>query len=320
MKCNVTVPAELGGEERRLWASFCEDSCLDSPFLSWQFADAVGRIRGDSRVAVLEDGGEVLGFLPFQSDARGEGSPLGASISDAQAFVAPRPWTFDAPGLVTQAGLASWSFDHLIVEQEPFVPFHRYRHRSPVVDLTGGYDEFIQRLRRHSKDFLPQVLRRRRKLERDIGPVHLEWRSTAFSSDMARLQQWKSDQYRRTEVWDRFSRPWIVETIHALAEVQDEPCTGILSALRSGDQLAAVHFGLASKSRLCWWFPAYEPELGRYSPGLIMLLELISAAAERGVAVLDLGRGEHDYKFRVADRFYEVDEGALITNERGGRH
>jgi CelD/BcsL family acetyltransferase involved in cellulose biosynthesis len=70
---------------------------------------------------------------------------------------------------------------------------------------------------------------------------------------------------------------------------------------------------LLSGDRLCWWFPAYDPELARYSPGLILLLELIAEGAARGVPVLDLGRGEHDYKLRVADRFYEVAEGEVTS-------
>ncbi len=73
----------------------------------------------------------------------------------------------------------------------------------------------------------------------------------------------------------------------------------------------AVHLGLQSADRLCWWFPAYDPELGRYSPGLILLLALIAEGSARQVPILDLGRGEHDYKLRVADRFYEVAEGEV---------
>jgi CelD/BcsL family acetyltransferase involved in cellulose biosynthesis len=315
MKATTTLPHELGSDERRLWAQFCEDKSLESPFLSWEFANALGKTRTDSRVAVVEDDGVVVGFLPFQIASNGRGVPLGASISDAQAFIAPRPWTFDATRLVAEAGMTTWSFDHLVVDQEPFAPFHRSRHRSPFVDLAGGYEAFLGGLRGISKDFLPQVLRRRRKLEREIGPVALEWRSRSFSSDMSALQRWKSEQYRRTAVWDRFAQPWIITALESLGDVDGDGGLGVLSSLRAGDRLAAVHFGLVNSRRFCWWFPTYDPELGSYSPGLILLLELISAAAQRGIDTVDLGRGEHDYKLRVTDRFYEVAEGELATEK-----
>jgi CelD/BcsL family acetyltransferase involved in cellulose biosynthesis len=89
----------------------------------------------------------------------------------------------------------------------------------------------------------------------------------------------------------------------------------VLCVVRAGDRVAAVHLGLLSVDRLCWWFPSYDPDLGRYSPGLILLLELIAEGAARRVPVLDLGRGEHDYKLRVADRFYEVAEGEVMNGE-----
>jgi CelD/BcsL family acetyltransferase involved in cellulose biosynthesis len=73
----------------------------------------------------------------------------------------------------------------------------------------------------------------------------------------------------------------------------------------------AVHLGLLGKDRLSWWFPAYDPDFGRYSPGLILLLDLINEASSRGIPLVDLGRGEHDYKLRVTSQFYEVAAGEV---------
>jgi CelD/BcsL family acetyltransferase involved in cellulose biosynthesis len=310
VKTTVRAPEEITAEERLLWSDYVRHGPLGSPFLSWTFVDIIARVRDDVRVAVIEDAGGP-GFFPFQAGSGHTGAPVGAGISDAQAFIAPPPWTFDPGRLLAGAGLARWGFDHLVVEQAPFVPYHRSRHRAPVVDLGDGYEAFIGRLRSHSRDFLPQVLRRRRKLEREVGPVTFEWSTRDVDAAMGALREWKSEQYRRTGVWDRFSRPWIAGALDRLSAAVDPDCTGVLGVLRSGDRLAAVHLGLLSVDRLCWWFPAYDPELGRYSPGLILLLELIAGAADRHVPLLDLGRGEHGYKLRVADRFYEVAEGEL---------
>ena len=72
-----------------------------------------------------------------------------------------------------------------------------------------------------------------------------------------------------------------------------------------------MHLGLGGLTSLSWWFPAYDPELGPYSPGLVLLLDLAEFAAERGLAMVDLGRGEHGYKLRVATGEYTVAEGEV---------
>jgi CelD/BcsL family acetyltransferase involved in cellulose biosynthesis len=280
VKVTVLRPGEVDAEGRLLWSDCLGRRPFGSPFLSWAFVDVMGRVRDDVRVALVEDGGE-LGFFPFQADSDRTGAPAGAGISDAQAFISGQPWLLDPRHLLAGAGVTRWSFDHLLVEQASFVPYHRSRHRVPVVDLGDGYEAFAARLRSHSRDFLSQVLRRRRKLEREVGPVTFEWLTDDASGAMRALREWKSQQYGRTGVWDRFARPWIAEAVDRLSVSVDPDCTGVLSVLRCGDRLAAVHLGLQSADRLCWWFPAYDPGLGRYSPGLILLLALIADGAAR---------------------------------------
>jgi CelD/BcsL family acetyltransferase involved in cellulose biosynthesis len=310
---NVTVvhPNELGPDERRAWDRFGREPALGSPFLSWQFTRIVGHLRDDARVAVIHEDGENRGFLAFQVGPHDTGAPLGATIADAQAVMCRADWGFDPRQVISAAGLARWQFDHLVTAQVPFFPYHHQRHRSPVVHLQLGYDQFLQGLRAHSKDLLAQVGRRRRNLERDAGPVWCEWQSTRHQEDLRDLMRWKSEQYDRARTWDRFEQPWIAEAVARLAESRDPACTGTLTALRAGDRLVAAHFGLLGRDRLSWWFPAYDPNFGRYSPGLILLLDIIAEASRRAVPVVDLGRGEHSYKLRVTSDFYEVAEGEV---------
>lgn len=317
MRATILRPGELGPGERQQWAAFCEDPALASPFLSWEFCHAVDQVRHDARVAVIEEGAELRGFFAFQAGADRTGEPIGAAIGDAQALICRAGWSCDPRQLVEQAGLACWRFDHLVVTQAPFVPYHHRRHRSPVVPLPAGYASFLEGVRATSRDLLAQVARRRRKLEREVGPVVCEWQSSHGQEDLRQLEQWKSDQYARTGVWDRFAQPWIAEVLSGLASTASPSCTGVLSVLRAGDRLAAAHFGLLGRDRLSWWFPAYDPDLGRYSPGLILLMDLIAHAAERGVGQVDLGRGEHDYKLRFTRRFYEVAEGVVEAEPVG---
>jgi CelD/BcsL family acetyltransferase involved in cellulose biosynthesis len=311
MKATVVPPAELGPLERERWASLGLAPALGSPFLSAEFARIIGELRPDARVAVFDDGHTAGAFLAFQVDGEGVGRPIGATIADAQAVMCDPDWDFDAREIVAAAGLSCWHFDHLVLSQQPFAPYYRQRHRAPLVDLRAGHEHFLGEVRAHSRDLLAQVGRRRRKLEREVGPVVCEWQSSQPGDDLMQLEQWKSDQYARDQTWDRFAAPWIAEAVRRLVPSRDPACTGVLTALRAGDRLVAAHFGLLGADRLSWWFPAYDPEFARYSPGLILLLSLIAAAAERDVPVIDLGRGEHGYKLRVTPHFSEVAEGCV---------
>src|SRR5207249_5712051 len=85
----VGRPAELGETEVDVWRAFQRgDDALASPFLAPEFAFAVGAARDDSRVAVVEDGGEPVAFFAFSTGADGVGAPIGPTICDAQALVA----------------------------------------------------------------------------------------------------------------------------------------------------------------------------------------------------------------------------------------
>ncbi len=316
MKVTVVHPGDLSAVDRRRWRSFAEGPALGSPFLSPEFTQIIGEVRGDARVAVIADGAATCAFFPFQVDGDHVGRPIGATIGDAQAVLCGADWDFDPREVVTAAGLSCWHFDHLVLAQPQFAPYRRQRHRAPLVDLRAGHEHFLHEVRAHSRDLLAQVGRRRRKLEREVGPVVCEWQSSQPQADMAQLEQWKSGQYARDATWDRFAVPWIATAVRRLAESRDPGCTGVLTALRAGDRLVAAHFGLLGHDRLSWWFPAYDPEFGRYSPGLILLLAVIGEAAQQGVPVIDLGRGEHGYKLRVTGRFSEVAEGCVDAYPR----
>ena len=83
---------------------------------------------------------------------------------------------------------------------------------------------------------------------------------------------------------------------YVTARMRSGRMPGLALAIVKGDQLVAAHFGIRSRRVLHWWFPAYDPELGKYSPGAQLLLELAREAAARGVERIDLGEGDESYK------------------------
>lgn len=316
MNVHVVAPGELSDVERRRWLAFHRSNPhLASPYFHPEFAQAVGEVRPDARVAVLEQDGEIAAFFPFQISRLGVGRPLGGGLSDYQGVIASQHARFDARELLTQAGLAIWEFDHLLAGQKPFKPFHRKQAISPILDLSAGFEAYLRGRREAGAERITQIQRKLRKLEREVGKVEfvLHCRDPRV---LDVLVDWKSNQCRRTGVLDFFhALDWTLPLVRRILATEADGFSGLLSALYAGGRLAAVHFGMRSERALHWWFPAFDPEdeLAKYSPGGILLLKLAEHAAELGIQVLDLGKGEEAYKTSFMSGAVQIAEGAVDT-------
>ncbi|MFH8990828.1 GNAT family N-acetyltransferase [Streptomyces sp. NPDC017940] len=287
-----------------------------NPFLAPEFAAGVGRSRGGARVAVLHERGEPVGFFPYERTAFGVGRAVGLGLSDCQALVHRPGVSWDAGELLRACGLSVLEFDHLVEAQEPFGRYVTGTFASPVVDLEDGVgaaagdgaDGYAEWLRATYPGLAKTTLKKERRLGRDLGEMRFVFdeRDPAM---LRRLMRWKSAQYRRTSRMDRFARPWIVDLVESLFQVREEQFTGVLSVVYAGDRPVAAHFGPMSSTVFAAWFTAYDPELRYYSPGLLMHLRMAEAAGRAGVRVLDLGRGDKEYKDWLKTRELRVAEG-----------
>lgn len=289
-------PRELGSAELARWRELQGgDPSLQNPFLAPEFTLAVDRARKHCLVAVLEDGPGIVGFFPYERRALGVGRAIGAGVSDCQALVHAPGLQWDPRALLRGCGLAVWEFDHLLASQAPFAPYHMLPERSPVMDVSDGYQRYLTARRPSSRRLIKSTEYKGRKLEREIGPVRFEF-DVQDRVALRSLMRWKSVQYRRTGQFDRFARDWIVRLVEDLYETREQEFAGVLSVLYAADRPVAGHFGIRSGSVLSWWFPAFDPAYARYSPGLISLLRTAQAAADAGLRQIDLGRGHEGYK------------------------
>ncbi|MFE9997924.1 GNAT family N-acetyltransferase [Streptomyces avermitilis] len=314
MDISVYRPGELSAADRAAWTALQSKAHLDgspelaNPFLSPEFTLAVGRCRRGVRIAVAREDGEPVAFFPFQRTATGVGRAVGLGVSDCQGLVHRTGFTWDAHELLQACGLALWEFDHLVAGQAPFEAGAAGTFPSPVMDVDQGYEAYLRGLRARSPKFTRTTLAKERKLGRDAGGVryvHDERDPAALRT----LMTWKSAQYRRTGRSDRFAHAWITHLVQQLFHSRSEPFAGILSVLYADDRPVAAHFGLRSERVLACWFPAYDPAYAKYSPGLILHLRMAEAAAADGIAYLDLGRGQKDYKDSLKTREIAVSEG-----------
>jgi CelD/BcsL family acetyltransferase involved in cellulose biosynthesis len=305
-------PEELDAPLTRAWHRAMDESpAYANPFLAPEFTAGVARYRTGTRVrvAVVREGGEPVGFLPYERGPLGVGRAIGLGLSDCQALVHLPGVTWDTAELLRACGLSLFEFDHLVEEQKPFAAHVTGTFASPVVDLRPGDDpDYSRWLRATYPGLARTTLKKERRLARDLGEVR-------FAHDerdprmLRRLMAWKSAQYRRTGRMDRFARPWIVGLVDDLFQRREEHFTGVLSVLYAGDRPVAAHFGPRSRTVLAAWFTAYDPELRYYSPGLLMHLRMAEAARRDGVRVIDFGRGDKEYKDWLKTRELRVGEG-----------
>ncbi|GAA2080584.1 GNAT family N-acetyltransferase [Streptomyces albiaxialis] len=315
MDIAVCRPGELSAADRAAWSSLQAKAHLHgspqlaNPFLSPEFTLALGRCRPGARIAVVRDGdGEPAAFFPYQRTSLGVGRAIGLGISDCQGIVHRPGFTWDPRELLRACGLAVWEFDHLAEGQPGFDRGITGAFASPVIGLDQGFDAYLGELRTRSPKFTRTTLYKERKLGRRVGEVryvHDERDPAALRTLMA----WKSAQYRRTGRSDRFAHAWIVRLAQHLFHSRSDRFAGQLSVLYAGDRPVAAHFGLRSDRVHTCWFPAYDPAFARYSPGIVMHLRMAEAAAREGVAYVDLGRGQKEYKDLLKTRDLTVYEG-----------
>ncbi|MHA5048161.1 GNAT family N-acetyltransferase [Streptomyces sp. SD15] len=302
-------PEELSTTLRRAWHETMDESPdYGNPFLAPEFAAGIGRYHGGAQVAVLHENGEPVGFFPYERNSFGVGRAIGLGLSDCQALVHRPGVTWDPQELLRACGLSVFEFDHLVEEQKPFGRYVTGTFASPVVDLKDGGGTYAEWLRAAYPGLAKTTLKKERRLGRDVGELRFVF-DERDPKVLHRLMEWKSAQYRRTGRMDRFARPWIVDLVDHLFQVRDEHFTGVLSVLYAGDRPVAAHFGPRSRTVFAAWFTAYDPEFHYYSPGLMMHLRTAEAAGRHGVRVMDLGRGDKEYKDWLKTRELRVGEG-----------
>jgi GT2 family glycosyltransferase/CelD/BcsL family acetyltransferase involved in cellulose biosynthesis len=309
MKYNVIQAREVTADLTRRWAKIQTAApSLASPYFRPEFTEAVAAVRDDVFVALLEDSGRVVGFFPFHRRRGGMARPIGLGLSDYHGVIAEAgaDWTVEA--LLRGCGLSRYEFDHLPLDQQPFAGCHRSVEHSPTLDLSQGYEGFEATRDKAGRKQLREIDRKLAKIDSDIGPVAFVCHSS--SEDVRRtLMDWKSHQCRETGTIDYFALAWCRQLIQRIHQTRTPEFAGMLSCLYAGKTLAAAHFVMRSSRVWHSWFPVYNHQLEAYSPGLILLVQMIRSAAKEPVAYIDFGRGVSTYKKRFMTGTIPVAQG-----------
>ncbi len=310
-----TFPADqLRPEHLEAWSHLQQShSRFDSPYFRPEFTQQVAKVRPHVEVGVISQHGEPLGFFPFERGTGNVAAPVANLLSDFHAVVADPQTDWCPQELLKASKLSAWNFHHLLAECEKFEPAHWRVVDSPYMDLSEGFEAYRQARRKAGSQKTKQIAKKKRKLEREQGPVTVET-DCRDERVFEQMLAWKSNQYQTNGLIDLFAMPWVVNLLHGIWQENRPEFCGRLYALYAKGQLVAAEFGMQSRQVLHSWFPSYDREFAKYGVGHILTLEIAQTAEELGIQRIDLGKGEESYKQSLATANTLIAEGSWDRN------
>jgi CelD/BcsL family acetyltransferase involved in cellulose biosynthesis len=175
------------------------------------------------------------------------------------------------------------------------------RAEAPVLDLTTDWETIYQT--RVSSKNRSHHRRRRRQLS-ELGRLETELARTRDELGPALEDAFRIHDLRwsgrpdgstfGTQMGKEFNR----EALLALAEL-DVP--RIVTLRLDGRAIAFVYYFMLTGRMYCYRL-AFDPELGRLSPGLVNKFDALAAAAAEGATRIEFLGGDERYKMELADR------------------
>src|SRR5918992_1945155 len=221
---------------------------------------------------------------------------LGAGdAAELAARIAPTCDVVDFHGLPADSRIAGALGPRLDVIQ---------RIEAPVLDLSAGWDA-VYRAKTNSKK--RNLHKRRRRQLAELGPLEVTTARTldalepaledAFELHARRWEGRPDGSGFATTTGRRFHRA-------ALRRLAAGDHARIVT-LKLGGRAIAFHYYFALAGSMYVHRLAFDPdpELARFSPGLVNTLDAIAAASEEGLTRVEFLGGDERYKLELADGF-----------------
>lgn len=301
--------AELSAAERTLWAQFrAANPALYSPYFDLRYIEAAAQWAPGAAVAVVSLNGQTAAFLPFQRRG-GLLQPLGAPMTDYHGLIARPDIGIDLREVIGALGARRYRFSGLM-GLPPERATQAEARPAMLADLRQGYEGYLAgRKAAGHWNYVKDKQRCMRQLVKAHGPAQFRW--SKDPEDLARLIDGKRDQMRRTGQHDVFATSWTRGLLMSLAEIDRQDFGLRLAVLEVGGRQIAAEVGLLSGDTYHFWFPIYDRDFARFSPGALLSYETLSRLAEEGVGFADFGPGAESYKRVFADPGPDVLEGDI---------
>lgn len=329
---SITDPDEFGVLATQ-WDQLVRAVHRPSPFMLHAWLSAWWRHHGKQRAMRVETAfadDRLVGAVPIEIERRRFGARVGhfmgrhhAALADVlvepahEREVAPRlverlrngaDW-LDLFGVTTDSVVARTAADGRAALVE--------RVEAPVLDLSTGWESVYRSKTSSKRRNLHQ--RRRRQLS-ELGVLTVEVARTqdellASLPDAFRLHE---ARWRGRPDGSEFTTP-VGRAFHedALRALGANDVARILTLSIDGRPVA-FHYYFLFERRMYVHRLAFDPTLGRFSPGTLATIAAIEAAASEGAVLVEFLGGAERYKLELADRtepLYELF--GLASSARG---
>lgn len=294
---------ELGEAELAKWREWQRAQyVLTNPFLSPEFAQAKARHLKNQRLAILRDGNDIIGFAPYEQVGRHTGITR-AVIADPQSHWSIRD-------LLVGTNLDVIEYPDLPLElQESFEARGAVLHPVATIDLSVGWDVWSKD--KMSSSRVKRFFRKGRNIERDLGEVEFKLHNPSHDA-LNQLMKWKSDHNDRTGHFNRYADPVYRAMVHDMLDQPNTENFGLyLTTYEAGGRMLALQLDMVANNYCGAWQTTHDPdpELDRYSAGMVMMLRLYEGLAAEGVHTVDMGVGPSLYKDVMKNHEIHVVEG-----------
>ncbi len=295
------------------WRSWQTSKAYRSPYFHPEYVACVDRVRDDVRVGLIfDDAQELVGIFPYQGNRNCLAEPVGGAINDYHGVIGAGNLKLTQEEIVRLTGASKFQFHAWLDPDESMERYVYGPDQAYVADLSAGAEPFIKEISNQSVA-VKRHGQKSRKMMREIGSLRLE-----IDSKDKDLLDWtiqkKREKYQRTGVVDYFGRDWSRDMLHEILKHKSHDFAGMLSVLYAGDKVVATHFGMRSRKVLHYWFPVYDLDFAKYSPGTELFLQIVRRSELLGIDTVDFGYGYDYYKTRLTNRRADVVRGCVDFN------
>lgn len=315
---------QLEERELKAWPNlFPADALSASLFMHPEFCSVAHETLGPVEVVVMEDGARVVGVVPLSRAKGWHGflwgyTQVAQDVSDGFCFPVDEAYLESVADVLARVGAWSGFFTHFVMGKSIRACQTGSVTKTYLVRHQKGGQDLWSSLKDRSRRFWSDTERCARRLNELPSGYQFHWESPNLERDLDTLIRLKLDQYARTgKQGAALFQGRYQAFLKALASRASEGFCTPLSVLYCGDELIAAHLGLFGGRRLHYWFPVYEPVHAKYSPGKVLLAEIMRRNEQLGIDVIDFGEGHADYKEAVATETHDLTKAIVAPGLRG---
>ncbi len=269
----------------------------DSALLTPEFSEVISQIRKDVRIVLARSGDTIVALLPVHLRPDGLARPIGAPFCDYSGPLLEKSSPVLPFELVRQAGIAAFASPAMPDPWDMSSPEISVTERDGLLDnhiiRSGNLDSttLLEAQRaRHPKRF-KNFRRLRSQVEREVGPLRYEW-GRPRPEVLDQLLKYKQEQYRKSGLVDLTTATEPARILNAVASSKH----AFQTSLWLGETLLSGHFGIRVGTSFHPWIAAFNPAYSQYSPGNLLLLQVLETMHEMGLETYDLANGHDHYK------------------------